>query len=268
MSSIPKIHTRFKTFDKKVRDLWESYCLVEMMTVQTHKLVKSQQVNPLEMRSLFGNVQHVKTMSLNDMYGALDHLRIKSKPRSTLVDAVAFFEDYLGWVTTTVLVDNPLLLVTDAYTSEKEELKLIKLIVDSNSKEEILDKIIEEKVRGIFYGNPVDFFKKSKTKLRFEGYFENYCKIELKQYAEIVARRNIIAHNDGRIDRKYLREIEDSSLQLNQSIILTNEYILESIKLLVRLAGKVTELIVVKHYQGQIKGTLSRRIYSSGLKSI
>lgn len=257
MSSITKIHTRFKIFDKEIRDIWESYCLVEMLAQEGHRLLKAGTLAPLTMNTLFGGK---KVLPTKDTFGAIDRLRKKSEPRSILLEVVAHFEDYLGWLTETVLTDDPSLLKTETSTSEREEVKLINLILDSADKSEILERIIEEKIRGIFYGNPVDFFIKPKTKLRFQKYFETKCQAQLAQYAEITARRNVVAHNSGRIDRKYLREVTASTFKLNQVVTLPPAYLQDSIVLLLCLAARATELVLIGHYNATPKGKLGERL--------
>lgn len=149
---------------------------------------------------------------------------------------------------------------SDGPASDKEEIKLINLIVDCVDKQEIIERIVEEKVRSILYGNPVDFFIKPKTKLRFQKYFETKCQSQLAQYAEITARRNVIAHNNGRVDRKYLREVPHTTLTLNQAVSLNEAYLSESISLLLCLAARATELVLVGHYGAIANGKLRERL--------
>ena len=256
-SSITKIHTRFKIFDKEIRDIWESYCLVEKLAEEGHRLLKAGTITPLTMNTMFGGK---KVLPKKDTFGAIHRLRTKSEPRSILLEVVAHFEDYLGWLTETVLTDDPSLLKTEVPTSDREEVKLINLIVDSADKSEIIERIIEEKIRGIFYGNPVDFFIKPKTKLRFQKYFETKCEIQLAQYAEITARRNVVAHNSGRVDRKYLREVINPKFKLNQTVTLAPAYLQDSIVLLLCLAARATELVLIGHYSSTPKGKLAERL--------
>ncbi|MDX9677003.1 hypothetical protein [Pseudomonas zeae] len=265
MNNVAVLYARFKAFDKEFRDIWESYCLVEMLAQEGHRLLKEGKIPPLTMSTLFGGEKKLPT---KDALGAIDRLRKKSEPRSILLEAVAHFEDYLGWITKAVLKDDPSLLKTDAAASEREEIKLISLILDSADKSEIMERIIEEKVRGIFYGSPVDFFVKSKSKLRFNKYFETMCQQQLEQYSEITARRNIIAHNSGKVDRKYLREVKNPVYKLGQTVPITNIYLQESIQLLHGLATKVTEIVSVRHYNVVPKGKLAERAKSSKLPSI
>lgn len=258
MSSVPKIHTRFKIFEKDMRDIWESYNLVELLAKDGHRLLKDGSIKPLEMVTLYGGT---KIKSLKDTFGAIDHLIKKSEPRTILLETVAYFEHYLGWLTETVLLDDPTLLKSEAPTSEKEEIKLINLILDSSDREEIIQRLVEEKVRGIFYGNPVDFFIKPKSKLRFKKYFETKCHTQLAQYAEITARRNVVAHNNGRVDRKYLREVETPTFRLDQTVSLSATYLRESIGLLLCLAARATELVLIGHYAATANGKLRERLH-------
>ena len=257
MSSVKNIHVRFKGFDKEMRDVWETYCLVHHLTGEGHSLVKVGKLKTPTMQMLNGVY---KTMSKQDTYGAISHLRNRTQPRTTLLEAVAIFEDYLGWLVTNVLTDFPYLLRSNSPQADKEEQKLLNLIVDSGSRDEIIEQIIEEKVRGIFYGNPVDFFRKQKGKMNFGGYFEAKCAAPLEQYAEVTARRNIIAHNDGRVDRKYMREVKNATYRMNQAVQVPSSYLRESIALLLFLAGRATELILINHYQDSAQGTLSSRM--------
>jgi hypothetical protein len=257
MTSIPKIHTRFKNFDKEMRDIWESYNLVELLAKEGHRLLIEKSISRLSMTNPY---EGTRILSVKDTLGAIDHLRRKSAPRTILLEAVAHFEDYLGWLTETVLFDDPSLLKSSTPASEKEETKLVNLILDSSDKEEIISRIIEEKVRGIFYGNPVDFFIKPKTKLRFDKYFETKCQLQLAQYTEITARRNVIAHNSGRVDRKYLREVASTQLKLNQAVPLSSAYLKDSIGLLLCLAARATELVLIGHYRSHAAGQLRSRL--------
>ncbi len=85
-------------------------------------------------------------------------------------------------------------------------MKYLNLILDSDTKEEIFSKIIEDKLRSYLYGNPIEVLEKDKIKLAFKTHFKaNYQHI-LDEYKEITARRNIVVHNNGRIDENILEK--------------------------------------------------------------
>ena len=217
MQIAPKLHTRFKIFDKEMRDIWESYELIQYLTEAQHDLIKETQRNApgthvFTRSNLYGDTKQV---SAQDAYGALSHLHRKLNPRHALVDAVAAFEEFVGSVMETVLSNKPDLLKNESSTSDKEEIKLVNWILESSTKQEILDRVIEERIRSLFYGNPVEVLTKPKSKLRVCDYFSQpQCAPHISRFAEIIARRNVIAHNDGHVDRKYLREVSNTPFLL------------------------------------------------------
>ncbi|MCK5719728.1 MAG: hypothetical protein KAH84_07235, partial [Thiomargarita sp.] len=109
-----------------------------------------------------------------------------------------------------------------------------------------LEKIVEEKLRSIFYGNPIDAFIKynkdctshrdGKLRLKLNNILNNNCKIELKLYAEMVGRRNAIVHNAGIIDSKYVREVGVKRLSLGDKVKINDTYLFDSLKALDTIA--------------------------------
>lgn len=257
--AIQTIHRSFKTYEKEIRDIWESYCVVTFYMPKVHDLVKSGELPPLTLTDLGDNT---RVRNEKDTYGAIHHMRVKAYPRRTLVEAVSAFEEFLSFLVQTVYSDHPGKLINNNPPSEKEEQKLLELVINSADRDEILEKIIEEKVRGIFYGKPSDFFLKSKVKLDFGDYFSSNCTTQIEQYEEITARRNLVIHNGGRVDRKYLREVKGSALKLGQVATLNPEYLANSLSLLRSLAAVAAAVVVVRVYSGDIRGILSRVIQS------
>lgn len=140
--------------------------------------------------------------------------------------------------------------------------KLINIIIDSDDRQEIISRIIEERVRSLFYGNPVDFFEKDKAKLGFGTYFKDNYKDLLKEYTEITARRNIIVHNSGRVDRKYLREVKSTSYKIGNKIIIEKEYLKRALCILEGLAAAATSEVIKKIYKDTPQGKLAISIKS------
>lgn len=132
--------------------------------------------------------------------------------------------------------------------SEKRESKLLSIIINSFDKEEMLAKLTEEKIRGIFYGSPADFFKKDTAKIGLARFFADNHHKTLEKFAEIIARRNIFVHNDGKVDRKYLREVTNPTFGLGNKAVISYDYLKETIMILKALAVLVTDIAVRKNY--------------------
>jgi hypothetical protein len=98
-------------------------------------------------------------------------------------------------------------------------------------------------VRSLFYGSPGDFFLKDKAKLGFADYFSKHYTKAIDRYVEVTARRNLLIHNDGRVDRKYLREQPASSLALGQKVVVDEAYLKASLLTLRGLCASAKTMI-------------------------
>ena len=254
--TVVKIHFRFKSYNKKMRDIWESYNLVSYYIQEAHQLIKRDNLPALPLTTLGGG--H-KNLTKDNTYGAISHLIRRANPRRALTDAVATFEHYLGSVIQAVYLDYPAkMLSADTGSNVEGYQKLLRIIIESDDKEELIQKLVEEKVRGIFYGNPANFFIKDPAKLEFGSYFKEHYSSELGVFSEVLARRNVIVHNDGRVDRKYLREVKNSEFSLNQMVSADSEYLRQTILLLLGLSAEVTGLVAQNIYRQKPKGILAR----------
>lgn len=252
--SITIIHTRYKIFLKDMRDIWESYNLIDFYMPQVHKLLKKDGLKPLSYKNLSGDTIDI---TKNYTFGAISHLTRKANPRRALIDAIAYFEHYLSELEKQVYLDYPgKLSATSNSDSGEGYSKLLRFIINSETREEIVHKLVEEKIRSLFYGKPIDFFLKDKAKLEFGQHFNNFS-AQLEDYSELVARRNIIIHNNSKVDRKYLREVKGSSFKVGQKIKITSEYVWKSILLLCGLSAEATALPIRNIYKQEPRGSIA-----------
>jgi hypothetical protein len=140
---------------------------------------------------------------------------------------------------------------TDVEQSGRE-LKLLDVIVNSSSRAEMLEKLIEERVRSIFYGAPSDFFLKDKAKLKFGDYFSSNCPNAVAKFVEICARRNVLIHNDGKVDRKYLREARNSNVNLHETISVDLQYLRDALLTLRGLCATAGILVCERVYSNPV----------------
>jgi hypothetical protein len=267
-----KIATRFKGFNKEMRDIWETFNLINFYLPVLHNSVKNASIPPLSFSPLLSTTK--KTIKIDDTLGAFAHLRLRSNPRNSFVEAVIVFEDFLSFLFQTVYKDFPGKLLSKKGENNLESLerksKLMNTILNSNDKDEIVEKIIEEKARSIFYGNIALFFLKDTAKLEYKDYFKGPLKVVIENdLAEIMARRNIVVHNNGRVDRKYIRESSNKTIKLGTMVKISEDYIKHTITTLQGIAshagGRVIEKIYKKPVLGKIK--YIRDSYDSYLKA-
>jgi hypothetical protein len=260
-----KINIKFKQFYKNIRDILESYNLIEFYIPHLHIMLKNKSIPSLIIYN--PTTRKIENFSKKDTFGAIDHLKLKANPRRTLIDMVSTTEHYLSKISSMVYLDFPeRFLINDEDDKPERIKKLSAIIVNSSCKEEMIDIIIEEKIRNLFYGNPIDFFTKKKMKFQFDSVFISSFSKELELYAEIIARRNIYTHNGGRVDRKYLREVKGSSYKLETLLKLDRDYLINSFHILVGFAATATYFILKNIYGKKSSGQIEF-IYKQFMKS-
>lgn len=230
---------RFKTYSSDMKDVWESYNFIESYMSQLHPLIKSDVVSSFSVDPLASADGNKISYDKKRTFGYIDHIRKRVNPERSLITAVSLTEDFLQDTVRSVYTAIPEKLSGDNAKDAPERVdKVVDVILQSEDKSEMLDRLIEEKIRGIFYGNPVDFFlKDKKLKLQFGTLFKENHSTNIQLYSEIVARRNIYAHNGGRADRKYLRESSGQSVKLGSKVSISSTYLKESIQILRGLAA-------------------------------
>jgi hypothetical protein len=251
-----KIHLRFKRFRQSLREGWNAYQLIDGFMPKVHDAIKSGALPTFAVEGLRGG--NLRQLNKQGMYGAIDHLTAKVNPRRVLLDAVSNFEDFLGDVLQLVYRDHPAKLRSkDSQESPEQSEKLLEVILSSQSRAEIIERLIEERVRGIFYGRPSAFFSKDLGKLEFGEYFRVNAAPAVADYAEITARRNVLVHNAGRVDRKYLREVKGGALALGAMVPLDRPYLRKSIATLEGLAAAAGGLASERIYDSPAQGKLA-----------
>ena len=261
MPTYKKIATRFRHFKKNMYDCWEAYVLLQYYLPQVHDSVKAGDMSPLRIKQVIADSE--LDLTVRRTLGAISHITQKASSRSTILTSVSHFENYLCDLCMYVFRDYPQKIsASDTTETDDRREKLSQVIFDSSSREEIIERLIEEKVRGIFYGNPIDFFTKDKAKLEFGTEFSSRFQPAITNLAEVIARRNIIAHNDGRIDRKYLREVRGSTARLGEIVQLDANYLREAIDLMLGIASTATHLVNIKIYNGSSNSRLLAKFYS------
>jgi len=145
----------------------------------------------------------------------------KEIPETILLNSVSLFEAFISDIAKLAYLSQPkrfLLKETSEKVGDQENIKLLKILIDSDSRDDAIERYIEEKLRGIFYGNPMDVFKKNKLGFGLNKQMGEKCPIEIEIYAEVVARRNVVVHNLGKIDRKYVREVQSTTLTVGEVV--------------------------------------------------
>jgi hypothetical protein len=259
MGNESKILRHFDEYRRLIKNTWEEYLLLNFSLTRLKEIHKKKSISTDFKRELL-----LENARLD--YKDKDiHLFIKSiidhkLGFKTLIEAVSLTENYLQILTALVYRDFPLRLTNSNPDSPQSELKLTNLIITSASRDDIIEALIEEKIRGIFYGKPTDFFEKDKAKIGLNDFIKiNYPK-SIIQYGEITARRNLVVHNSGKVDSKYLREVAGTSYTKGQKIQIDKPYIKNSIIILRGISAVTTQLVLQNIYNKNVSKVRVARI--------
>lgn len=246
-----RIHRLFRQFQEDMRNIWEEFNYLESS-------IKNSEINEFKLKSLF--VEQLRQKKQKHAGGMRTRFLNGNNAKNHFIDSISLFEVYISNLATKIYKIFPEKIVDDNTVSDEKI--LIKIILDYETKEEILNHFIEKKVRNIFYGNPVDILTKDKCKFQLNNIFidENKYKKVTKFYKEMIATRNIIIHNQGRVDNKYLKEVTETDYRLKQKIIITDTYLRGSISILLGIAAKITESVIEQIFNSNTKGKLYRVI--------
>lgn len=256
-----RISARFKDYNRDMKDVWTAYTFIDSYTQIIKKEVKNGSLPQFDQESLSGMGKNIHKKSIMHTYGVAEHISKKVNPDRSFVTAVALTEDFLKELMVTVYEEFPNKLNSkETAESLDRQYKLLDIILSKDSKEEIVASLIEEKIRGVFYENPLNYFTKDKKiKLGFGDHFINNHSINLQYFKEITARRNLYAHNNGRVDSKYIREVSSPMYSIGKKAIIDKEYLRHSIIILRGLSSVAAGLINKNTFnQPKILGTLSK----------
>ncbi len=245
LKSIKNIHTMFQVFRGDMANIWKEYYYLMYILRQTR---------PKEFHFLELHSNTSKLMNKSRVSGLKARLLNGANSRTHFIETICRFEDYINSLASIVFHDYPY----KTSGSKMDAQKLYDLIIKSPDKETIIDHIIEEKIRSIFYGNPVEIFTGDKCKFELGNLFKDKYKDAIPIFSEIIGRRNLIVHNSGRVDKKYLRENPSSLLKENQKIIVSEDYLRGTIGLLIGISAITTKTVIGNVYRGEVQGVLER----------
>ena len=242
-----KIHTMYTKFRGDMKNIWEEYSYLDASISRANK-------EEYMVKSLAKVAVGKKTK--RDAGGMQNRFLSGGNTRNHYIDAICTFENYINSLVEKVYYDYPFKMNGGGMDAQK----LFKLILDKETKEDMIDVIIEEKVRSIFYGNPVEIFTKDKCKLEIGDIFESEYPDSIVYYAEITGRRNAIIHKSGRVDSKFIKENPKTSLYEGQKIVISEDYLKGTIGLLIGIAAIVSKCVVENIYKEKTQGKIGSSV--------
>lgn len=239
-----RVQSCFINYRRDLINVWRDFVFTQYLVERYRNEVYRNKAMTLEIES--HNNKSIKSFRAKDIDGFCNRIIKSTNARKTLISSVSLTENFLQDLARIIYKTYPERVNSkDTVEAIGQQIKLLQVIFDSQDKNEMFDKIIEEKLRGIFYGNPIDFFEKDKAKLGFDNTFKEQYPNALVEYSEVLNRRNINIHNEGKVDRKYIRETK-STLKLGSKPPIEKAYLKSSIMLMLGLSSTSTKIVLEK----------------------
>ncbi len=244
-----KFYERYVRFSEHLHNAWMHYAVQdELIRVIEEKCqddgyrnnVCTQSLSPINSEN-----RAPSRLRGENLLRFIKRLHFKETPESVLLNSVSLFEAFVCDIAKIAYLNDPekYLLQSDTSANDnsannKENLKLLRTLIKSGSREEAIEKYIDEKLRGVFYGTPTDIFTKNKLRFDLNKNHTQEWNDNIKIYAEVTARRNVIVHNLGKIDEKYLREVKEAVFCLGDIVAVDSNYLYRALHTLNTLAKR------------------------------
>lgn len=245
-------------FIKDLNELWELHCALRSYLPSVETAVAAGRVPPLEMAP-FSQPTNSQVKSVSTTLGILQRGVVRDGSR-TLVDASSRFEVFMASVTRLVYLHFGADRVATAEgASDSQMSRVIEWIFDSADRDEIIDRVIEDRIRSLSYGSGAELLKKDRAKLGIKAHFETGHEAVLDRYSEVLARRNLVVHSAGRVDRAYLHRHPNAGLLHRARVPVSEEYLAEALTVLRQLATCVAWVTGSAVAGRALRGELARR---------
>ena len=241
-------YTRYVRFSELLHNAWIDFVVQEEVVKIVEAKCTSEAFRVEILQTITSPVNAGKRSPTNirgeNLLGIERRAFKHDKPVSVLLSALGLFEALMSDVAKLAYLSNPIRFLGKEskgaggleLVGERENEKLLNILLASLTREDAIEAYVEEYLRGKFYGNPSDLFNKNVLGFDLHKSIAVTCKVELDLFKEITARRNIIVHNRGRVDKKYVREVPGTPFKPAESVNVDSAYLFACLKVLDVLA--------------------------------
>jgi len=247
-----KEYTHYRIFreprDRAIKTLNNTYVLTSLTEKslraeqRTLSLSKKQAEQEYEVPSSNGEAT-VLSRDSAEIFRLLENAYVSGIHEQAIIAAVALTEDYLQTTLKTVLRWFPQKLRQNAVGENVVRTIGIDMILEAKSKKQLLSRLINKQMQGIFYGAPTRYFE----------YIEAVLNIKLptdlkNQFVEIKATRDVIVHNSGKANETYLEKAGKLARAANrEKLPVTAEYFSSTIAGLKKLVIVLYKQVLDKY---------------------
>lgn len=179
-----KLMTRvYRDFVRELNALWETSRAIATYLPQARLLLRQGQLSPLELGSF---VEPPNSRNRGpETFGILQRAE-SSFPARALVAAVSTFEVHLGSIAKlTYLNTDPSTVMAFEDASDARIKKVVSWVFDSSDQEELIERILDDKIRSVLSDGIVEVLVKDRLKLGLGRHFQTGHGEVLDRYREI-----------------------------------------------------------------------------------
>lgn len=162
-------------------------------------------------------------------------------PKWAFINFVTILEAWMSDILRAILRKYPQKLKKEQVNSS--------IIIDSTSREECLEKLIEKELIGILYGGPKEVTKRLQEIALID--IENIP--ELAEVFRLKAVRDILLHNKGIVNKIYLRKSGDTKAKEGDKIKIDAHSLVDSFDIFRSFVTKVSDELVKECKKQKVK---------------
>jgi len=159
--------------------------------------------------------------------------------KGTFVYVISLFESSLSECLKRYLMAFPREL-NDGQLSGKES----KLIADTIFASELIELLVDDFINKISYENLSEILPKTLKILKVDTSAIRYDNKDLIERKE---RRNLLVHNNLKIDKKYIRNTKCEVERLGKQLDIKNEYLVDTINVLIDILKQILDELTLKY---------------------
>lgn len=189
------------------------------------------------------NSEKPKSIKRNDREKLVNRIVNKDIYNSAYVMMISSLEDYFNKIMKLLLMyDNNRIKYHMNGINMQSEVNIIDFL--NNSKEEMIEKIIDQKIDNLFYASP-----KKQLEYLDEALGIVVCEDSWYKWIEYKARRDVIIHNNSIINDVYISKVNDYGKFINgKEVVFDKQEFSDIVSSLKAIIGEIDRLIRIEYH--------------------
>jgi hypothetical protein len=199
--------------------------------------VHAQSTNKKDRRYYVPSIKRTKFAQRTDseLKKIYDQFTASRLYESFLITAISEFEEFVGKILHLIISQYPKKLSISVTGIQACRTISVDLLLEGQDPATLLDQVIEEHLRGVFFAAPKTYME----------YLSKVAQVEVKdsafaKYYELKATRDLLVHGNRKINSIYLEKAgTEGRGQVGDSIMVDSDYFDSSLAIMKQLSGAI-----------------------------